>query len=223
MTVDVIRLVIADDHPVYRDGLARLLAEIGGFDVVGVAADGLEAVERAASLAPDVVVMDIRMPNLDGIEATRRITSANPSTGVVVLSMFEEDELVFAAVRAGARGYLLKDADEDQIAAVLRGIAHGEAIFGPTTARRLLEMLGRVPNQPDRPAPDPFPQLTERERDVLELLSRGKRNAMIAGELFLSERTVRNYVSNIFTKLQVADRAQAIAAARDVGIGQPPK
>ena len=223
MTIDVVRLVIADDHPVYRDGLARLLAEIGGFDVVGVAADGLEAVELAASLAPDVVVMDVRMPNLDGIEATRRITSMSPSTGVVILSMFEEDELVFAAVRAGARGYLLKDADDDQIAAVLRGIARGEAIFGPKTARRLLEMLGRVPNRSDHLAPDPFPQLTEREREVLELLARGRRNAMIAGELFLSERTVRNYVSNIFAKLQVADRAQAVATARDVGIGQPPK
>lgn len=222
MTLDVIRLVIADDHPVYRDGLAQLLSAIGGFDVVGVAADGIEAVDLVTSLSPDVVVMDIRMPNLDGIEATRRITSASPNTAVVVLSMFEEDELVFAAVRAGARGYLLKDADDDQIAAVLRGIARGEAIFGPTTARRLLDMLVRTPDQPDRPAPDPFPQLTEREHEVLELLARGRRNAMIAGELFLSERTVRNYVSNIFTKLQVADRAQAIAAARDVGIGQPP-
>lgn len=222
MTVDDIRLVIADDHPVYRDGLARLLSAIGGFDVVGVAADGVEAVELAASLAPDVVVMDIRMPNLDGIEATRRITAASPSTGVVVLSMFEEDELVFAAVRAGARGYLLKDADDDEIAAVLRGIARGEAIFGPTTARRLLDMLGRTPEQSEQTASNPFPQLTQREQEVLELLARGKRNATIADELFLSERTVRNYVSNIFTKLQVADRAQAIAAARDAGIGKPP-
>ena len=222
MTIDVIRLLIADDHPVYRNGLAQLLSAIGGFDVVGVAADGIEAVEMAASLSPDVVVMDIRMPNLDGIEATRRITSASPNTAVVVLSMFEEDELVFAAVRAGARGYMLKDADDDQIAAVLHGIARGEAIFGPTTARRLLDMLGRTPNQPDSPAADPFPQLTERENEVLQLLARGKRNAAIADELFLSERTVRNYVSNIFAKLQVADRAQAIAAARDAGIGQPP-
>ena len=222
MTIDVIRLVIADDHPVYRDGLARLLSEIGGFDVVGVAADGVEAVEMAASLSPDVVVMDIRMPNLDGIEATRRITSASPHTAVVVLSMFEEDELVFAAVRAGASGYLLKDADDDEIAAVLRGIARGEAIFGPTTARRLLDMLGRMPDQSEHTTPHPFPQLSQRELEVLELLARGRRNAMIADELFLSERTVRNYVSNIFTKLQVAGRAEAIAAARDAGIGKPP-
>ena len=222
MTIDVIRLVIADDHPVYRDGLARLLSEIGGFDVVGVAANGVEAVEMAASLSPDVVVMDIRMPNLDGIEATRRITSASPHTAVVVLSMFEEDELVFAAVRAGARGYLLKDADDDEIAAVLRGIARGEAIFGPTTARRLLDMLGRMPDQSEHTTPHPFPQLSQRELEVLELLARGRRNAMIADELFLSERTVRNYVSNIFTKLQVAGRAEAIAAARDAGIGKPP-
>ncbi len=222
MTTDVIRLIIADDHPVYRDGLARLLTEIGGFDVVGLAADGQEAIDLAAALAPDIVVMDVRMPNVDGIEATRRITAASPTTGVVVLSMFEEDELVFAAVRAGARGYLLKDADDDQIAAVLRGIARGEAIFGPTTARRLLDMLGRVPDSTAPVTPHVFPQLSRRERDVLELLARGRRNATIATELYLSERTVRNYVSNIFTKLQVDDRAQAIVAARDVGIGHRP-
>jgi DNA-binding NarL/FixJ family response regulator len=223
VTTDVIRLIIADDHPVYRDGLARLLTEIGGFDIIGLAADGNEAVDLASALAPDIVVMDVRMPNLDGIEATRRITAANPMTGVVVLSMFEEDELVFAAVRAGARGYLLKDADDDQIAAVLRGIARGEAIFGPTTARRLLEMLGRVPASSGPMAADAFPQLSKREREVLELLAQGRRNATIANELFLSERTVRNYVSNIFTKLQVNDRSQAIAAARDVGIGHRPQ
>lgn len=221
MNDEVIRVIIADDHPVYRDGLSRLLTEIGGFDVVGLAADGNEAVDLASALAPDVVVMDVRMPNLDGIEATRRITTASPTTGVVVLSMFEEDELVFAAVRAGARGYLLKDADDDQIAATLRGIARGEAIFGPTTARRLLEMLGRVPESGTAATQPVFPQLSQREREVLELLARGMRNAAIAAELFLSERTVRNYVSNIFTKLQVDDRAQAVAAARDVGIGHP--
>jgi len=221
MNDEVIRVIIADDHPVYRDGLSRLLSEIGGFDVVGLAADGNEAVDLASALAPDVVVMDVRMPNLDGIEATRRITTASPTIGVVVLSMFEEDELVFAAVRAGARGYLLKDADDDQIAATLRGIARGEAIFGPTTARRLLEMLGRVPESGTAATQPVFPQLSQREREVLELLARGMRNAAIAAELFLSERTVRNYVSNIFTKLQVDDRAQAVAAARDVGIGHP--
>lgn len=221
MNDEVIRVIIADDHPVYRDGLSRLLTEIGGFDVVGLAADGNEAVDLASALAPDVVVMDVRMPNLDGIEATRRITTASPTTGVVVLSMFEEDELVFAAVRAGARGYLLKDADDDQIAATLRGIARGEAIFGPTTARRLLEMLGRLPEGGTAATQPVFPQLSQREREVLELLARGMRNTSIAAELFLSERTVRNYVSNIFTKLQVDDRAQAVAAARDVGIGHP--
>ena len=221
MNDEDIRVIIADDHPVYRDGLSRLLSEIGGFDVVGLAADGNEAVDLASALAPDVVVMDVRMPNLDGIEATRRITTASPTTGVVVLSMFEEDELVFAAVRAGARGYLLKDADDDQIAATLRGIARGEAIFGPTTARRLLEMLGRVPEGKNPEPPQLFSQLSQREREVLELLARGMRNTAIAAELFLSERTVRNYVSNIFTKLQVDDRAQAVAAARDVGIGHP--
>lgn len=223
MNDEVIRVIIADDHPVYRDGLSRLLTEIGGFDVVGLAADGNEAVDLASALAPDVVVMDVRMPNLDGIEATRRITTASPTTGVVVLSMFEEDELVFAAVRAGARGYLLKDADDDQIAATLRGIARGEAIFGPTTARRLLEMLGRLPEGGTAATQPVLPQLSQREREVLELLARGMRNTSIAAELFLSERTVRNYVSNIFTKLQVDDRAQAVAAARDVGIGHPPQ
>ena len=221
MTSDVIRLIIADDHPVYRDGLARLLSEHGGFEVVGLAADGEEAIALSAALAPDLVLMDVRMPNLDGIAATRTITTASPTTGVVILSMFDEDELVLAAVRAGARGYLLKDADDDQIAAVLRGIARGEAIFGPRTAQRLLDLLGRIPEQAERVETATFPQLSQREREVLELLARGMRNVTIASELFLSERTVRNYVSNIFTKMQVADRAQAIVVARDAGIGQP--
>lgn len=222
MTTEPLRVIIADDHPVYRDGLASLLASIEDLEIVGLAADGRQAVELAAALAPDVVVMDLRMPVLDGVEATRQITTTSPHTGVVVLSMFDEDDLVFAALQAGARGYLLKDADDSEIARVIRGIGRGEAIFGPSTARRLLDHLNRTAALPNNPGRTPFPQLTTREREVLEQLARGHPNAHIAATLFLGERTVRNYVSNIFTKLQVANRAQAIAAARDVGVGQPP-
>lgn len=221
MKAESIRVVIADDHPVYRDGLARLLGELDGIDIVGLAADGQQVVQMAASLAPDVIVMDLRMPIMDGVEATRQITLASPHIGVVVLSMFDEDDLVFAAVRAGARGYLLKDADEEEIARVIFGVGRGEAIFGPSTAQRILAMVSRTSQTEPMVQEFPFPQLTEREREVLVLLARGQRNTDIANDLFLSERTVRNYVSNIFTKLQVADRASAIAAARDVGVGNP--
>lgn len=222
MTAEPTRVVIADDHPVYRDGLARLLHDIGGFDVIGLAADGQQAVDLADSLQPDVIVMDLRMPVLDGVEATRQITTTHPNIGVVVLSMFDEDDLVYAAVRAGAHGYLLKDDDDDQIARVIHGIGRGEAIFGPRTAQRLLDLVNRTPPHPGQSASQQFPRLTTRELEVLELIARGRRNHEIATELFLSERTVRNYVSNILTKLHVDDRAQAITAARDAGLGQPP-
>ena len=213
-----LRVVIADDHPVYRDGLAHLLNDLDGIEVVGVAANGQQAIDLAKEFVPDVIIMDLRMPELDGIEATRRITAAHPSIGVVVLTMFDGDEMVLAAVRAGARGYLLKDADEDEIATVLRGIARGEAIFGPGTAGVMLDHLARVVTPLAQPSDYPFPQLTTREREVLELVAHGQNNTAIAGALFLSERTVRNYVSLIFTKLQVDDRAHAIATARDAGI-----
>ena len=154
MTSQPIRVVIADDHPVYRDGLARLLADIGGFEIIGIAADGRQAVHIASTLLPDVVLMDLRMPVLDGIEATRQITSGNPNIGVVVLTMFDEDDLVYAAIRAGARGYLLKDDDDEQIARVIHGIGRGEAIFGPRTAQRLLDLVSRDPH--DHRTPDHF-------------------------------------------------------------------
>ena len=221
MKAESIRVLVADDHPAYRDGLARLLGELDDIDIVGLAAEGQQAVHMAATLAPDVVVMDLRMPIMDGVEATRQITLASPHIGVVVLSMFDEDDLVFASIRAGARGYLLKDADEEEIARVIFGVGRGEAIFGPSTAQRVLAMVSRTDQTEPIVQEFPFPQLTEREREVLVLLSRGQRNTDIANDLFLSERTVRNYVSNIFTKLQVADRASAIAAARDVGVGNP--
>ncbi len=205
MNVERLRVVLADDHPVYRDGLARLLTEIGGFDVVATASDGKQAVELAESLRPDVIVMDIRMPELDGIEATRKIIADNPDIGIVVLTMFDDDELVFASLRAGARGYLMKDARDDQIADVIRGVARGDAVFGPTATKHLLERLDRGAAVPDTPVAR-FPGLTAREHEVLERLARGERNDEIARHLFLGERTVRNYVSNIFTKLGVENR-----------------
>ena len=213
-----LRIVLADDHPVYRDGLARLLGEIGGFDVVALASDGSQAVELAETLRPDVIVMDIRMPGLDGIEATRQISAQHPQIGIVVLTMFDDHELVLASLRAGARGYLVKDARDDQIADVIRGVARGDAVFGPAATRHLLERLEHSVPRSDTPSPT-FPGLTLREREVLELVARGKRNDEIARHLFLGERTVRNYVSNIFTKLGVDNRAQAIVIARDAGIG----
>ena len=216
-----LRVLLVDDHPVYRDGLARLLSDLGGFDVVGVAGNGREAVELATSLTPAVIVMDLRMPVLDGVEATRQITGNHPDIGIVVLTMFDDDELLFAALRAGARGYLMKDADDVDIARALHGIANGEAIFGPATAQRLLGVVNKA-STPAPPRANPFPQLTAREREVLEHVARGHRNTEIAADLFLSERTVRNYVSNILAKLRLSSRAQAITAARDAGLGQPP-
>jgi DNA-binding NarL/FixJ family response regulator len=185
--------------------------------VVAVAGTGREAVERTDELGPDVVVMDLRMPDLDGVEATRQIVNRHPTLAVVVLTMFDDDELLLAAIRAGARGYVLKDADDTEIARVIRGIARGEAIFGPGTAERLLDTLRQIPPPPS--AERDLPGLTDRERDVLDGIARGWTNHEIAAHLYLSERTVRNYVSAIFSKLQVATRGQAIVIAREAGLG----
>ncbi|WP_327587533.1 response regulator transcription factor [Nonomuraea sp. NBC_00507] len=216
MSDETIRVVLADDHPVYRDGLAVLLGSIPGIEVAGTAADGAEAVERAADLQPDVVVMDVRMPGLDGIEATRRIAADSPHIGVVVLTMSEEDATLFAAMRAGARGYLLKGAGQAEIVRAITAVAHGEAIFGPAVALRVAEFF-----QGAAVTDDPvFPQLTPREREILALVAAGRSNTQIASALFLSQKTVRNNVSNIFAKLHVADRAEAIVRARDAGLGR---
>jgi DNA-binding NarL/FixJ family response regulator len=214
--MEPIRILIADDHPVFRDGLRSLLDTVEDCLLVGEAASGEEAVRRAAELQPNVVLMDIRMPGLDGIEATRRIARANPEVAVLVLTMFEDDESVFAAMRAGARGYLLKGADQAEILRALRAVGSGEAIFGPAIARRLIDYFSAPRlGLPTRA----FPELTERERDVLELIARGLGNQAIAERLFLAPKTVRNLVSTIFSKLQVADRAQAIVRAREAGLG----
>jgi DNA-binding NarL/FixJ family response regulator len=217
VTGDSIRILLVDDHPVYRDGLAKLLSAFDDITVVAVAGTGREAVERTDELGPDVVVMDLRMPDLDGVEATRQIVNRHPTLAVVVLTMFDDDELLLAAIRAGARGYVLKDADDTEIARVIRGIARGEAIFGPGTAERLLDTLRQIPPPPS--AERDLPGLTDRERDVLDGIARGWTNHEIAAHLYLSERTVRNYVSAIFSKLQVATRGQAIVIAREAGLG----
>ncbi|TCC61083.1 response regulator transcription factor [Kribbella pittospori] len=213
---ETVRVLLADDHPVYRDGLAALLGSLDGVEVVGTAADGVEAVDRARELQPDVVVMDVQMPRLDGIEATRAITADSPHIGVVVLTMAEEDQTLFAAMRAGARGYLLKGANQGEIVRAITAVAQGEAIFGPAIARRVADFFTAGPAA----TPDsPFPQLTTREQEILALVAAGRSNAQIAAELYLSPKTVRNNVSNIFAKLHVADRAEAIIRARDAGLG----
>jgi DNA-binding NarL/FixJ family response regulator len=211
-----LRVVVVDDHPLFREGLAMLLGSVPGLAVVGTAADGAAAVAVAREEQPDVVVMDVQMPVLDGIEATRRITSDSPSTGVVVLTMSEDDSTVFAAVRAGARGYLLKGADQEEVLRAITTVASGSAVFGPALARRITEFFAAGPSGPETA----FPQLTAREREVLGLVAAGRSNAQIAAALHLSPKTVRNNVSNVLTKLQVTDRAQAIVRAREAGLGR---
>jgi len=211
----MIRVLVADDHPAFRRGLELMLVECDDLDVVGMVESGARAVELAGSLTPDVVLMDLRMPDLDGIEATRRITTRAPAPAVVVLTMFEDDDSVFAAMRAGARGYLLKGADQEEIVRAIRAAAAGEAIFGPEVARRVVDHFALGGASGARA----FPSLTEREREVLEMIAAGMGNATIAHELVISLKTVRNHVSNIFTKLQVHDRSGAIVKARQAGLG----
>lgn len=210
-----IRILIADDHTLFRDGLRALLGSVPDTEVVGEAATGEEAIVQATTLSPHVVLMDIQMPGMNGIEATLRILQANPAVGIVVLTMFEDDDSVFAAMRAGARGYVLKGADQAEMLRAIRAVASGEAIFGPAIAHRLLAFFAAKPSTP----PLPFPDLTNREREVLDLLAAGHANVEIANRLYLSPKTIRNHVSSIFSKLQVADRAQAIVRAREAGLG----
>jgi DNA-binding NarL/FixJ family response regulator len=214
--METLRILVAEDHPLFRKGMISLLASVPEFEVVGQAASGGEAVARAAQLQPDVVLMDLQMPNVNGIEATRRILQESPSIRVLVVTLFEDDDSVFMALRAGARGYVLKDADEEEVVRAIRAVGRGEAIFSPAIATRLLAYFASP--RPDAP-PQAFPTLTDREREILHLIAQGHPNPSIARQLHLSTKTVGNYVSNIFTKLQVADRAQAIIRAREAGLG----
>ena len=211
-----IRVVLVDDHPVVLGGLRALLDSLPDFEVVGTATDGEVGVREVVLTKPDVVLMDIRMPGIDGLEATRRIREAASGVAVLVLTMFDDDDTVFGAMRAGAQGYLLKGADQAEIDRAIRAVVAGEAIFSPGVAQRVLGYFAAPP-----PVADPFPELTAREREVLDLMAAGERNQVIADRLFLSPKTVANHISSIFVKLAVADRSAAIVRARRGGLGGP--
>jgi DNA-binding NarL/FixJ family response regulator len=215
--MDRIRILIADDHPVFRYGLRALLSAEPTTELVGEATTGEEAIEKALSLQPDVILMDLNMPGVNGIEATRRILTETPQVSILVLTMFDDDDSVFAAMRAGARGYLLKGAEGNETVRAIQVVGGGEAIFSPSIAQRLMQYFGT--SRPTAP-PKLFPDLTEREREILVLIAQGYTNPAIAEKLVLSPKTVRNHVSNIFSKLQVAGRAEAIIRARDAGLTQ---
>ncbi|WP_332662993.1 response regulator transcription factor [Aeromicrobium sp.] len=209
-------VLVVDDHAVFRAGMMAVLSGMDGIEVVGEAPDGESAVELVSETRPEVVLMDLRMPGMGGLVATSQITEKHPGVAVIVLTMNDDPDSVFAALRAGARGYLLKESGADDVERTIAAVARGEAVFGPRVAE---QVVGFFAGAASRRGPEAFPELTAREREVLDLVARGLDNASIARRLFLSEKTVRNRVSDVLTKLQVASRAEAVARARDAGMG----
>lgn len=214
--MDPIRVLIADDHPLFRHGVHTLLNANSAFEVVGEATTGEEAIGLAEELQPDVIVMDIHMPGVNGIEATRRIVRTSPNIRILIVTMFEDDASVFTAMRVGARGYTLKDSEKEDILFAIRAVGRGEAIFSPAIATRMIDYFAGLHTPTSS---QEFPELTAREREILGLIAQGKTNNEIATQLVLSPGTVRNYASNVFSKLQVADRTEAMRKARDAGLG----
>lgn len=215
-----ISVLIVDDHTLFRDGLSAIFMNVPDIELVGEAGTGQEAVTQVETLAPDVVLMDINMPDLNGIEATQQVLAVKPDTGIIMLTMLEDNDSLFAAMCAGARGYILKGADKAEVLKTIRAVAQGEALFGPAIAGRLtafFQNAGRAASPGERLTP--FPDLTDRERELLELIAAGQNNHDIARQLHISAKTVSNHISNIFSKLQVSDRAQAIVKARQAGLG----
>lgn len=215
MTTATLRVVVVDDHPVFRMGMVALLGSIDGLDVVGEAADVDAAVDASLALGPDVVVMDLHLGDGSGVDATRRIIAERPDINVLVVTMMDDDDSVFAAMRAGARGYLLKGASPADIERAIRAVAHGDVLLGSSVASRAMGFMSDA-QASQRQA---FPQLTSREYEILDLVARGLDNTSISRRLSLSPKTVRNHLSNVFTKLQVVDRSQAIVRAREAGLG----
>lgn len=216
MSKELIRVLIADDHPLFRSGMRSLLSADPDTEVIGEATTGEEAISLAGTLQPDIILMDLQMPGGGGIEATRRILHSSPHIRILVVTMYEDDHSVFTAMRAGARGYLLKGASPDEVLRAISAVSGGEAIFSPTIATRLIDFFAHL--QPSA-LPQALPELTDREQEILTCIAQGQSNAVIAKQLALSTKTVSNYVSNIFSKLQVADRAQAMLRARQAGLG----
>lgn len=219
--MNVIRLLVADDHALFREGLAALFSTTNEVELVGEAASGEEALAQAKALSPDVILMDINMPGLDGVQATRTILLDQPEIAVVMVTMLEDDASVFSAMRAGARGYVLKGAQHEELLQTIRAAAGGQVLFGPNIAARMMGFFQKMAaSKPSISPQDAFPEITSREREVLELIAQGVANSQIAERLVISDKTVRNHITSIFSKLQVADRSQAIVKARDAGLGK---
>jgi DNA-binding NarL/FixJ family response regulator len=215
--MELINVMFADDHPFFREGLRTLLSSIPDMNIVGEAGSGGDAILIASMKQPDVILMDLKMPGLNGIEATRKIIETSPQMGVIVLTMFDDDDSVFSAMKAGARGYLLKGAGQEETVRAIRAVKNGEAIFSQSIAKRLMNYFMTI--KPKGAVNPPLPELTNREREILTLISKGLNNNELAAKLVLSPKTVRNHITNIFSKLQVADRAEAISRAKDAGLG----
>lgn len=213
-----IRVLIVDDHIIFHEGLKEILEKVPDLDVVGSAGTGAEAVSQAETLVPDVILMDINMPDMNGIEATQKILKNHPDIRIIMLTMLEDDDSLFAAMRAGARGYILKGADKTAVINTIRSAADGEALFGPAIASRLTKFFQNIEGVTNQGVV-PFPELTDRERELLELVASGKSNQEISHQLHITNKTVSNHVSSIFNKLKVGDRAQAIVKARQAGLG----
>jgi DNA-binding NarL/FixJ family response regulator len=210
--METIRVLIADDHTIFRKGVRALLNSLANMEVVGEAEDGESVIQMANELQPDVILMDIQMPNMNGVEATRQIVNDNPDIGIIMLTMFDDDNSTFSAMRAGAKGYILKGASQAEMIRSIEGVANGQAVFGAGVAMQMVNFFANTK------ASDPFPELTEREHEVLKLIADGHSNSEIAEALVISPKTLRNHISNIFAKLQVTDRMQAIKRARDAGL-----
>ncbi|MBI2846221.1 MAG: response regulator transcription factor [Chloroflexi bacterium] len=216
----MIRILLADDHTLFRQGLRQILEAEEGMEVVGEASDGTEAVQRAWQLEPDVILMDIQMPKMDGVEATRQIAGRSPKSRVIVLTMYRQDKYLFDAIKAGAQGYLLKDAESAEVTSAIRQVYQGEAIIDPGLAAKMIDEFKRLEKEA---RPQELQELSPQEMEILERVAEGKSNAEIANQLYLSEKTVRNRLTVIYEKLQVNNRTQAALLARQAGLGQPPE
>jgi len=216
-----IRVLIVDDHALFREGVHAILKSVPDIKVAGEAGTGQEAITLASDLMPDVILMDIQMPDLNGVEATEQILKNHPNVGVIIVTMLEDDDSLFSAMRAGARGYVLKGADKAEMLKSIRAVAGGEVLFGSAIAARLLNFFReRQKQSKNEPSSIPFSDLTDREREILSYIAHGDTNNEIADQLTISLKTVRNHVANIFNKLQVTNRAQAAIRARDAGLGK---